>query len=48
VSTVSVLEVFQDILDSARLTPSELKVQMALHCMPKDACPSARRASWLT
>ena len=31
VSTVSVLEVSQDILDSARLTPSELKVEMAVH-----------------
>jgi predicted HTH domain antitoxin len=31
VSTVSVLEVSQDILDSARLTPSELKAEMALH-----------------
>ena len=30
-STVSVLEVSQEILDSARLTPSELKVEMALH-----------------
>ena len=31
VSTVSVLEISQDILDSARLTPSELKVEMAVH-----------------
>jgi predicted HTH domain antitoxin len=31
VSTVSVLESSQDILDSARLTPSELKVEMAVH-----------------
>ena len=30
-STVSVLEVSQEILDSARLTPSELKVEMAVH-----------------
>jgi len=30
-STVSVLEVPQEILDSARLTPSELKVEMAVH-----------------
>ena len=30
-STVSVVEVAQDILDSARLTPSELKVEMAVH-----------------
>ena len=30
-STISVLEVPQEILDSARLTPSELKVEMALH-----------------
>ena len=30
-STASVVEVDQDILDSARLTPSELKVEMALH-----------------
>ena len=30
-STVRVLEVSQDILDSARLTPSELKVEMAVH-----------------
>jgi len=31
VSTISVLEVSQEILDSARLTPSELKVEMAVH-----------------
>jgi predicted HTH domain antitoxin len=31
VSTVSIVEVDQDILDSARLTPSELKVEMAVH-----------------
>ena len=30
-STVNVLEVSQEILDSARLTPSELKVEMAVH-----------------
>jgi predicted HTH domain antitoxin len=30
-STISVLEVPQEILDSARLTPSELKVEMAVH-----------------
>ena len=30
-STVRVVEVAQDILDSARLTPSELKVEMAVH-----------------
>ena len=30
-STVRVVEVDQDILDSARLTPSELKVEMAVH-----------------
>lgn len=30
-STVSVVEVSQEILDSARLTPSELKVEMAVH-----------------
>ena len=30
-STVSVLEVSQEILDSARLSPSELKVEMAVH-----------------
>ena len=30
-SIVRVLEVDQDILDSARLTPSELKVEMAVH-----------------
>ena len=29
--TVRVVEVAQDILDSARLTPSELKVEMAVH-----------------
>ena len=29
--TIRVLEVDQDILDSARLTPSELKVEMAVH-----------------
>ena len=31
VSTVRVVEVDQDILDSARLTPSELKVEIAVH-----------------
>ena len=30
-STVRVVEVPQDILDSARMTPLELKVEMALH-----------------
>ena len=30
-STVRVVEVAQDILDSARLTPSELKVEIAVH-----------------
>ena len=30
-STVSVVEVSQEILDSARLTPAELKVEMAVH-----------------
>ena len=30
-STFSVVEVPQEILDSARLTPSELKVEMAVH-----------------
>jgi predicted HTH domain antitoxin len=30
-STVQVLEVPQDVLDSARLTPTELKVEMAVH-----------------
>jgi len=30
-STVSVLEIPQDILDSARLTSSELRVEMAVH-----------------
>jgi predicted HTH domain antitoxin len=30
-STVRVVEVDQDILDSARLTTSELKVEMAVH-----------------
>ena len=30
-STVRVLEVPQDVLDSARMTPAELKVEMALH-----------------
>jgi len=30
-SAVHVLEVSQDVLDSARLTPSELKVEMAVH-----------------
>jgi predicted HTH domain antitoxin len=30
-STVRVVEVEQDILDSARLTTSELKVEMAVH-----------------
>jgi predicted HTH domain antitoxin len=28
---VQVLEVSQDVLDSARMTPAELKVEMALH-----------------
>ena len=30
-STVRAVEVDQDILDSARLTPSELKVEIAVH-----------------
>ncbi|MDX9830960.1 MAG: UPF0175 family protein [Anaerolineae bacterium] len=30
-SAVHVLEVSQDILDSARLTPADLKVEMAVH-----------------
>ena len=30
-STVRVVEVAQDILDSARVTPSKLKVEMAVH-----------------
>lgn len=30
-STLSVVEVSQEILDSARLTPSELKVELAVH-----------------
>ena len=30
-SAVRVLEVSQDVLDSARMTPAELKVEMALH-----------------
>lgn len=30
-SVVRVLEVPQDVLDSARMTPAELKVEMALH-----------------
>jgi predicted HTH domain antitoxin len=31
VGTVQTLEVSQDVLDSARLTPDELKVEMAVH-----------------
>jgi len=31
VSAVQVVEVSQDVLDSARMTPQELKVEMALH-----------------
>lgn len=30
-SAVVILEIAQDILDSARLTPSDLKVEMAVH-----------------
>jgi predicted HTH domain antitoxin len=30
-SAVNVLEIPQDVLDSARLTPSDLKVEMAIH-----------------
>jgi len=30
-NTMNVLEIPQDILDSARLTPSDLKVEMAVH-----------------
>ena len=30
-SAVQVLEVSQDVLDSARMTPAELKIEMALH-----------------
>ncbi|MEA3345491.1 MAG: UPF0175 family protein [Chloroflexota bacterium] len=35
-STVSVLEVPQDILDSARLTTSELKVEIAIYLYAQD------------
>jgi predicted HTH domain antitoxin len=31
VSAVQMLEVSQDVLDSARITPSELKVEIAVH-----------------
>lgn len=31
VSAIRVLEVPQDVLDSARMTPAELKVEIALH-----------------
>jgi len=30
-STISVLEIPQDVLDSARLTPAELKMEMAVY-----------------
>lgn len=33
---VTVMEIAQDILDSARLTPSELKVEMAVHLYEQD------------
>jgi predicted HTH domain antitoxin len=39
VSGVSVLEVSQEILDSARLTPSELMVEMAVHLYTQRRLP---------
>ena len=52
-SAVNVLEVPQDILDTARLTVDELKVEMALHLyaqgrlsIGKAACPLGRLGSW--
>ena len=30
-ATVQMLEISQDVLDSARMTPAELKVEMAVH-----------------
>lgn len=38
-SGVSVLEVSQEILDSARLTPSELMVEMAVHLYTQRRLP---------
>ena len=45
-SAVSILKVPRDVLDSARLTIPELKVELAVYLYAKAACPSARRASW--
>jgi len=51
-STVSVLEVPQDILDSARLTVSDLKVEMAVYLYAQrrlsigKACELAGMALW--
>jgi len=50
VSGVSVLEVSQEILDSARLTPSELMVEMAVHLYTQGRLPigKARELAGMT
>lgn len=40
-----VLEIPQDIFDSARLTPAELKVEMAIHLYAEGRFPLARLGS---
>ena len=49
-SAISVLEVPQDILDSARLTPSELKVEIAiaLHAQGRLSIGKAREFAGMT
>ena len=45
-STVSLVEVPQDILDSARLTPSELKVEMAVHFYSQGRLSVGKAREW--
>ena len=45
--TVRTLEVSQDILDSARLTLAELKVELAVYLYAQGRLSIARRANWL-
>lgn len=44
---MQMLEIPQDVLDSTRLTLSELKVELAVTLMPKESSLSVRRESWL-
>jgi predicted HTH domain antitoxin len=46
VSTVSLVEVPQDILDSARLTTSELKVEMAVYFYTQGRLSVGKAREW--